>query len=140
MLNLVLKVAALAAVGAASASPLPIEGFWRARSGGGIIELHRCGDALCGRISDSDDLKTNPDLRDDNNKHAELRSRQLKGLDIFHGFRGGPDDWTDGRIYNPNDGRTYRGELKLVNPNKVLVTGCLVFPLCGAQTWKRVQP
>ena len=91
-------------------------------------------------ISDREFDRLLDELKEIEKKHPELRTRQLKGLDIFHGFGGGPDDWTDGRIYNPNDGRTYRGELKLVNPNKVLVTGCLVFPLCGAQTWKRVQP
>jgi uncharacterized protein (DUF2147 family) len=140
MLSALIKVAVLAgAVVVAGVAPLPIEGFWRAKSGGGVIELHRCGEALCGSIADSDDLRANPELRDVNNKRPELRDRRLKGLDIFHGFRGGPDDWSDGRIYNPNDGRTYRGELKLVNPDKVLVTGCLVFPLCGAQTWKRVK-
>jgi uncharacterized protein (DUF2147 family) len=78
-------------------------------------------------------------LRDDNNRHPELRSRRLKGLDIFHGFRGGPDVWTDGRIYNPDDGRTYRGTLRLIAPDRVKVTGCLIFPLCGSQTWRRVR-
>ncbi|MGC1302051.1 MAG: DUF2147 domain-containing protein [Caulobacteraceae bacterium] len=140
MLSTLLKAVALAgAVAAVGAAPLPIEGFWQAKSGGGVIELHRCGDALCGRIADSDDLKANPDLRDVNNKHPELRDRRLKGLDIFHGFRGGPDDWSDGRIYNPNDGRTYRGQLHMTAPDRVHVVGCLVFPVCGGQTWTRVK-
>jgi len=130
----------LGAVAAMGAAPLPIEGFWQVKSGGGVIELHRCdGDTLCGRIAASDDLRDKPDIRDVKNRHPELQTRRLRGLDIFHGFRGGPDIWTDGRIYNPNDGRTYRGTLRLTSPDKVRVVGCLVYPLCNGQNWTRIK-
>lgn len=123
----------------AAAPVLPIEGSWLAASGGGVIELHRCGEALCGAITDSEDLRGNPDLRDLRDRRPELRSRRVKGLDILHGFRGGPDVWTDGRIYSPSDGRTYRASLRLTAPDTLRVTGCVVFPLCGSQTWTRAR-
>jgi hypothetical protein len=46
--------------------------------------------------------------RDKNNPQPALRQRQLCGLTIFWGLRpSGPDRWTDGWFYNPNDGKTY---------------------------------
>ena len=44
-----------------------------------------------------------------------MRQRPLCGLTIFWGLRpAGPDRWTDGWFYNPNDGETYNisAELK----------------------------
>jgi uncharacterized protein (DUF2147 family) len=132
-------VALLALAGAAAAAAAPIEGVWRTASDGGEIELHRCGEALCGRVVESDDIKTDPDLRDLTNKDPALRGRRLKGLDLFHGFRGGPDLWTNGRVYNPEDGRTYRGQMELMRDGRLKVTGCLVFPLCRSQVWTRAR-
>jgi uncharacterized protein (DUF2147 family) len=124
---------------AGAEAPLPIEGVWRATSGGGEIELHRCEEALCGRVIQSDGLRIDPDLRDAGNHDPTLRDRRIKGLDLFRGFQGGPDRWTDGHIYNPKDGKTYRGHIELRRNGTVKVTGCLVPPLCGSQVWTRIR-
>jgi uncharacterized protein (DUF2147 family) len=123
--------------GAHAASPA--DGLWQAGSGGGVIEIHDCGDALCGRVIDSTDLRANPDLRDDANHEPSLRSRLVKGLDILLGFKGGPKEWTGGRIYDPANGHTYHANLKLLAPDRLKVTGCLILPLCGAQVWRKIN-
>jgi uncharacterized protein (DUF2147 family) len=61
----------------------------------------------------------------------------VKGLDILQGFRGGPRVWKGGHIYNPNDGKVYDAEVMLLAPDRLKVKGCLVFPLCGAQVWRK---
>ena len=127
----------IAAALTAGAAPLPIEGLWRAQSGGGVIELHRCGEALCGRVAESEDISANPDLRDIHNKRADLRDRKMKDLDLFYGFKGGPTRWTGGQIYDPDDGRIYHGSIELLPSDRVKVVGCLVAPLCGGQVWTR---
>ena len=45
--------------------------------------------------------------------------------------------WSGGRIYNPDNGKTYVGDLRLLDPTRLKVTGCLVRPLCGSQVWRR---
>jgi uncharacterized protein (DUF2147 family) len=136
--RVVLTLALAAWAGAAAAAePLPIEGTWKAPTKHAVVELHRCGEALCGRILSSDRLKREPDLRDYKNPRPELRERRVSRLDFIQGFRGGPDIWTDGEIYNPDDGRTYRGTIKLIAPDQVRLNGCVIFPLCSAQTWTR---
>jgi uncharacterized protein (DUF2147 family) len=137
MLNLLISAAAgLILVHAASVAS-PAEGLWQAGSGGAVIEVHSCGDALCGRVVDSNDLRNNPNLTDDANTDPLLRSRLIKGMDILEGFRGGPKIWTGGRIYDAGSGKNYHAELKLIAPDRLKITGCLVFPLCGSQVWRK---
>ena len=45
---------------------------------------------------------------DKKNPDPALRQRPLCGLTIFWALRpAGPDRWTDGGFYNPDDGQTY---------------------------------
>ena len=46
--------------------------------------------------------------------------------------------WRDGKIYNPENGKTYRSVLKPAGPDTLKVSGC-VFIFCETQTWKRVR-
>jgi uncharacterized protein (DUF2147 family) len=137
MISLLISAAASVIVAHAVGAAAPAEGYWQAGSGGAVIEIHSCGDALCGRVVDSDDLRNNPYLTDDANKDPALRGRSVKGLEILQGFKGGPSRWTGGHIYNPNDGRMYDAELKLLAPDRLKVKGCVIFPLCGAQVWRK---
>jgi uncharacterized protein (DUF2147 family) len=137
MISLLISAVASVIAAHAAGAATPAEGFWQAGSGGAVIEVHSCGDALCGRVVDSDGLRVNPFLTDDANKDPALRGRSVKGLDILQGFRGGPRVWTGGRIYNPNDGKVYDAEVMLLAPDRLKVKGCLVFPLCGAQVWRK---
>ncbi len=44
-----------------------------------------------------------------------------------------------GSLYNPNDGKTYSGSLKLTGPNTLEVAGCVMSVFCKRQTWTRVK-
>ncbi len=44
----------------------------------------------------------------------------------------------EGRIYNPENGRTYRASLKLRSPDLLEVKGCLLI-VCDTQVWRRVE-
>jgi uncharacterized protein (DUF2147 family) len=140
LLRLAALVAALSAPAlTVHAQGLPIEGTWKAPTKHAVVELHRCGEMLCGRILSSDRLKREPDLRDYKNPRQDLQGRRVKGLDFVTGFHGGPDTWTDGEIYNPDDGHTYHGTIKLIAPDQVRLNGCVFFPLCQSQTWARAK-
>lgn len=128
--------AGLAIAGPVAASD--VTGVWRTSERGGRIEINRCGASICGKIvggtSGPGELTT-----DVKNKDATLRSRSLNGLVIMKGFSGGPNDWTGGTIYNPNDGGTYKATVKLAAEDTLQVKGCVAPMLCQTQTWKRLK-
>jgi uncharacterized protein (DUF2147 family) len=131
--------AAVLALASAAQAASPAEGLWRTPGRNGEVRVYECGQALCGRLLDSDGLKENPGLADVKNKDAAQRSRPLKNLVFLQGFTGGPAEWKGGQVYNPEDGGTYKGAIRLVDPDTLKLTGCIVFPLCKTQVWKRIR-
>ena len=102
---LIALTASLTLVGAASASD--VTGVWRTTERGGRIEINSCGNSICGKIVGGT-VGAAEVTTDAKNKDAALRNRPLNGLVIMKGFSGGPNEWTGGTIYNPNDGGTYK--------------------------------
>jgi uncharacterized protein (DUF2147 family) len=140
MKSLTLAVAAASLLAAtASHAASPAEGLWKTPSRNGEVRIAECGAALCGTLVTSDGIKANPALADEKNKDAAKRTRLLKDLPMLQGFTGGPSEWKGGTVYNPEDGGTYKGSIKLVDANTLKLTGCIVFPLCKTQTWTRAQ-
>ncbi len=116
----------------------PANGVWRTASGGSI-EVYDCGSALCAKIT-ADGANTSGGARHDgHNKVEALRARPIVGIEIMTGFSGGPERWTGGKIYNPEDGGTYSGSLHLSSPSSLEVIGCVVVPVCKKQVWSRLK-
>jgi uncharacterized protein (DUF2147 family) len=124
---------------AAPAAAADVTGVWMTPTKHGEVEITRCGQSICGRLMTSDGIKADPNLKDVKNQNEALRSRPLKGVPLLQGFKGGPNEWTDGKIYNPDDGKTYGSSLKLEGADTLKVKGCIVAPLCKTQTWKRIR-
>ena len=123
----------------ASAPSDAVIGLWRSKDRGGTIELHRCGNAICGRILDGASLRANPDLRDVHNGDKALRTRPVKGLRVFNGFTGGPTQWKGGSLYDPESGwGTKTGYLTLKSPNTLEVKGCVAF-FCQSEIMLRIR-
>lgn len=123
--------------GAAGASPL---GTWVTDGGKSHIKIEPCGDKLCGAIvwlEEPNNKKGSAKL-DVNNKDESLRSRPILGLPLLTDFAAkSASRWEGGKIYNPEDGKTYRSKLELVDPDTLKVSGCFLF-FCKDQTWTRV--
>ena len=131
-------VATIFIAGTSSADPT---GVWLTPASNSHIEIQQCGEKLCGKIV----WLTEPHNADGTlkldrkNKKEALRTRPLLGLELISGFtKTGDDKWTKGRIYNPEDGQTYRSKLELKDQNTLDVSGC-VLVFCRAQTWTRVK-
>ncbi|WP_307366360.1 DUF2147 domain-containing protein [Brevundimonas sp. SORGH_AS_0993] len=128
----------LAAVDPAAAQESPLLGRWRTAVQGGVVEIHRCGAALCGRVVDAARLRRNPDQTDVRNPDPALRSRPLRGLRVLDDFTGGPTTWSGGSLYDPASGqRAGRGSLTLVEGGRLSVRGCIAPLMCRTQTWTR---
>jgi uncharacterized protein (DUF2147 family) len=125
---------------AAATSPEPLIGLWKSKDRGGVIELHRCGEAVCGRVLDGASLRANPDLRDVHNSDKALRARPVKGLRVFSGFTGGPREWKGGALYDPETGwGTKTGFLTLKDTNTLEVKGCVARFLCQSEIMLRLR-
>ncbi|WP_010543178.1 DUF2147 domain-containing protein [Sphingomonas elodea] len=116
-----------------------VVGRWKTQTRNAIVEIQRCGPSICGRILSSDALRTNPDLRDAKNSNAQLRTRPLKGLQILGGFTADGANWSGGKIYNAEDGKTYSADITLAGPDQLKLRGCVFKPFCRTQTWTRVR-
>ena len=117
-------------------------GRWATPGVSAVVELAPCTGAstLCGTVRwlwDAADEKGNPRL-DSQNTDARLRSRPLLGLSILSDLTSSPDGGWAGRIYNPEDGQTYRATVRRSGADSLLVEGCVLF-FCQKQLWRRAS-
>lgn len=137
--GLIAIVAGLVGLAASPALAADATGLWLTATKGGQVEITQCGKSLCGRLVSSEGLKADPNLKDVKNQDAKLRDRPLKGLVFLTGFTGGPKEWTGGKIYNAEDGKTYSGSITLASDDTLKLSGCVMSVLCQSQTWTRLR-
>ena len=114
-------------------------GRWATPGVAAIVELAPCSDTsgLCGTIRwlwEATDEKGRPRL-DAQNADATLRARPLVGLSILSGLTPAAGGSWAGRIYNPEDGQTYRATLRRVGNDTLMIEGCVLF-ICQKQVWR----
>lgn len=79
------------------------------------------------------------DAKDQNNPDPNLRSRSIVGMPLITDIKPDPEGGWTAALYNPENGKTYTGKLKLENANSMRVSGCVLGGLiCGGQTWSKV--
>ena len=121
---------------AAAYDPTSPVGEWIVEDGTGRVQVQPCGSALCGLISSA----KNPRDTDRHNPDASKRSRPLLGLPILLDMKPTKPNRWEGRIYSPEDGKTYTSNLSLKNPDVLRVEGCAFGGLfCGGQNWTRAK-
>jgi uncharacterized protein (DUF2147 family) len=111
-------------------APSSPTGLWSLDQGKAEVEITICGEALCGQLISAAKIRANPDLEDKKNSDPVLKKRKVKGLTILRGFTGGPWEWRGGAVYNPDDGGTYHGVIRLIDGQTLKLTGCIIWPLC----------
>jgi uncharacterized protein (DUF2147 family) len=132
----------LATSPAAAQSPTPV-GVWLHPNQRIEIEIARCDDALCARIIWLErpyDAQGLPRL-DAKNGDPALRNRSLLGLEVLRGLRQASKNfWTDGKVYNPDDGKDYSALMSIMGDGSLRVRAYLVLPLLGhTLVWTRVR-
>jgi uncharacterized protein (DUF2147 family) len=99
------------------------------------IELYKCGEGLCAKISKLVDAKA----VDEKNPDAAKRDRPIVGLVIMDGAKkSGANKWS-GTLYNPTDGKSYAGTVTIKSKDAVDLSGCVAYVLCRTTTWTRVN-
>ncbi len=117
-----------------------ILGVWLNAAKDGYIEIFKKSDKIEGVIIGSPDPGAEHRL-DVNNPDPKRRKQLLRGLTILTGFiQDGENNWTGGQVYDPNNGKTYKCKLELINNKKLAVRGYVGIPLFGrTEIWIRKE-
>lgn len=67
---------------------------------------------------------------------GERRNRPITGMTILWDLRPDGSEWSGGTILDPANGKTYRSKAKMLDANRLGVSGCVAF-ICREQVWQR---
>ncbi len=138
----------IAVTSANAAGSEDILGVWNTERREAKIMIYKCGEKYCGKIvwfkdtnypADSKDGTPGTPILDHNNPNPKLKKNPIIGLQILYDFTfTGNNSWTGGKLYNPDNGKTYSGKMTLVSPNQLNLRGFIGISLIGRTTkWTR---
>jgi uncharacterized protein (DUF2147 family) len=115
-----------------------ILGIWINQAGDGLIEISQQQGRYTGTIIGSTDGK---DRHDDHNPDPALRNRSLQDVIVLGDFGYlGDKKWGNGWVYDPNNGKTYRCKMTLINHNTLDIRGYIGFSIFGrTETWTKQE-
>jgi uncharacterized protein (DUF2147 family) len=112
----------------------PITGKWVTDDQKAIVTIQPCGSALCGHVTRLLKVTAGVPKTDVRNPDPALRSRPMLGLAVLTEFTDSGSDWR-GKIYSPEEGKTYKSIVSR-NPDGTLkVKGCISF-FCRTLIWR----
>jgi uncharacterized protein (DUF2147 family) len=133
-----------AAVYAHAADLNAILGTWTTEDKDAKIEIYKCGMKYCGRIvwlaepiypQNSREGTPGTPILDHNNPDPSLKKRHLLGLQILSDFEvSGENTFDNGRIYDPDSGKTYSGKMHLLSSNQLELRGFMGLSIFGSTT------
>ena len=115
----------------------PVTGRWLTDHGKAIVTIADCGGKVCGRIARIVAPTPGAPPTDVHNPDQALRKRPIVGLEVLSGFTSDGDAWK-GRIYSPEEGKTYRSVMQRSGADAIKVKGCIAI-FCRTQTWTRAK-
>jgi len=117
-----------------------ILGKWLTANGESVVKVYSCENGFCGNIVWLKEPldKDGKEKVDDKNPDKSLRTRKIVGLGILTGLQyKGPNKWEDGKIYDPDKGKTYKCKAWMEEGN-LKFRGFIGFSLLGrTTTWTR---
>jgi uncharacterized protein (DUF2147 family) len=109
--------------------------YWTPKKNG-KIQISKRNNLYYGKIIEGD----KPNRLDTENPKPELRTRKVVGFEFLTGFKfDGDDQWVDGNIYDPDNGKTY--SCKMWQEGRDLqVRGYVGTPMVGrTKLFKRIK-
>lgn len=124
-----------------------ILGVWLNEDKDAHVDIYKEGDKFYGKVVWLDepiDEETGEPKLDDENEDESLRSRPIMGLLLLRDFVfDGDDEWEDGRIYDPKNGKDYKCYMEFPDEedkSRLKVRGFIGFSMLGRTTyWTRVE-
>ncbi|MES2330277.1 MAG: DUF2147 domain-containing protein [Bacteroidota bacterium] len=126
----------------AKTNPDDIIGVWLSANGQAHLQIYKEADKYFGKLvwlKEPNNAKGTPKM-DANNPDEQLRTKPLLGLVILRNFKYDDDEWSGGRVYDPQNGKDYKCYMKLKDPKTLNVRGYIGFSLLGrTEVWTRVK-
>jgi uncharacterized protein (DUF2147 family) len=123
------------AVRAGGAERSPLAGFWVTPDGDWVIEITSCAGGFCGQLVGlSQSHRPGIMTTDSHNPDPARRGTPLCGLILMGNFKPVKSEagsWDGGWAYDPQNGKTYSGTLRLSGPDLLALRGYVFIPLFG---------
>jgi len=118
-------------------------GVWEPSNGRSRIKIEKIGAKYFGKIvwlKEPIDPNTNKNKVDKNNPDTSMRNVPLKGYRILKDFVfQGKNEWSEGSIYDPENGSTYNCVINMKNDNVLDIRGYIGIKALGrTDSWKRL--
>jgi len=117
-----------------------ILGEWITEKKTSAVEIYRCGDLYCGKVSwlKNPNKKDGTEKTDINNPDESKQDQKIIGLKMFWDFKyKGKGKWAGGKIYDPDNGKTYSCKMT-IEGTELKVRGFIGISLLGRTTiWIR---
>ncbi|MEX1189841.1 MAG: DUF2147 domain-containing protein [Bacteroidia bacterium] len=119
-------------------------GVWEPSNGKARVKIEKIGSKYFGKIvwlKEPEDPETGKPKVDKNNADPALQNAPLKGYRLLKDFvYKGEDEWTEGTIYDPENGSTYSSTIKMTDENTLDIRGYIGISAFGrTDVWKRLQ-
>jgi len=147
---LLLFILSIATVSSTFAAAGDIVGTWLNQDKDAKIEIFQCGSDYCGKIvwlkepvypqGSKEGTPGTPKL-DTKNPDASHRKDPLLGLQMIYGFQPSGDGlWKNGKIYDPDSGKTYSAKATLASHDQLDLRGFIGVSLIGrTEKWTRAN-
>jgi uncharacterized protein (DUF2147 family) len=125
-----------------------ILGVWLTTKQDAKVEIFHCGDRYCGKLvwlkkptypaNDKSGMAGKVRI-DKNNPNPALQERSIIGMQVMDSFKyANNNQWQDGNVYDPKNGKTYSCKLTLSAENQLEVRGFIGISLFGrTEVWTR---
>jgi uncharacterized protein (DUF2147 family) len=119
-------------------------GVWEPSHGKARVKVEKIGNKYFGKIvwlREPDDPNTGQPKVDKNNPDEAMRSTPLRGYRILKDFiYSGKNEWSEGTIYDPENGSTYSCVISMKDANTLDIRGFIGVKALGrTDVWKRLQ-
>ena len=106
-------------------------------SPGGKVDTYLEGGKLFGRVTEVRPGRTPKDVCD--KCSGEFKNQLILGMVNMRNFHGEGDDWVDGTVVDPENGKEYKGKIWAVGENALKMRGFVGISLLGrTETWTRI--
>jgi uncharacterized protein (DUF2147 family) len=119
-------------------------GVWQPSNGKARVKIEKIGAKYYGKIvwlKEPNDPTTQKPKVDKNNPDASMQNVPLKGYRLLKDFiYSGKDEWTEGTIYDPENGSTYSCVINMKDKNTIEIRGYIGVKALGrTDVWKRLE-
>lgn len=119
-------------------------GVWEPSHGKARVKVEKIGTKFYGKIvwlKEPNDPETGKPKVDKNNPDATMRNTALKGYRLLKDFvYKGNKEWSEGTIYDPENGSTYKCVIRMKDDNTLEIRGYIGVEALGrTDVWKRLE-